>query len=451
MNLDNTYKDFKTFMEVFKTDPIYDDLILRYRKDDDQLIYYDGNKIAKIDKENILSFPINTYKCNYSELEQELKSNNRRKAFENIRKIRQDICGEASCLFDFEMESITLKSKSKIDDTREYKEFDDFLKKPTRKVIYEFKSYYDEETKLYNTEFKFIDYNCKNAKSKVRKIILIQYEFIKIFKFNYNNRLEVKDVNFNGFEAIYRKNRQKNELATFFKNIKNAIDKYKGKEELEKKYQHQFMLSKNLSSIFGDSNGLYYFEQEYGIINKNRNFEENGKEKSKKGRIDAIFYRVRENILTNIYLVELKVDNKVISNESGVLTHIDDINNFLSDSDQIKNLKNYIETRYKNYEGYEYLDTSNPNISFCTVISFTEKDELKGGLTTLRNVLKNGDPNSPQYLKEEKIDTLDKEYKYKFYYEQELWNKKHISGKFKLIDLDEFLNENISIEDYING
>ena len=72
MNLSKYYKNFNDFMIDFKTNPIYEELILRYRKDDEQLIYYDVNKIAKIDECNELSFSINTYKCNYTELKNKI-------------------------------------------------------------------------------------------------------------------------------------------------------------------------------------------------------------------------------------------------------------------------------------------------------------------------------------------------------------------------------------------
>ena len=126
--------------------------------------------------------------------------------------------------------------------------------------------------------------------------------------------------------------------------------------EMEKKYQHLFLLNiKNdvengylHQNVFGKKE-IIPFEEEYYI-----NYPG--------GRIDCIFYAVNDNLITDIYLIELKVDSKVLGGTNGIPTHLSDIDD-IDDNVFYSTLLEYINERNQilndKYIPYNYSEDFN--------------------------------------------------------------------------------------------
>ncbi len=164
--------------------------------------------------------------------------------------------------------------------------------------------------------------------------------------------------------------------------IKECIDEYlKISPENERNYQSQFMLSddtkKKLIYEIKKANGnnisynditvndyeyLYPFEKEYFILNTD-------------GRIDCIFFDIKENENADVYLIELKVNENVLGGNNGVHKHLSDIDKLLKKDKET--LKRDLKT-YMNYR-CDALDEQNKkieeinNIHFWTIIGVTDE------------------------------------------------------------------------------
>lgn len=172
-----------------------------------------------------------------------------------------------------------------------------------------------------------------------------------------------------------------NDLDKFDESIKLAIQNYEEKtgEELEKKYQHQFMLNTDVLTKFSNMGitNLIPFEEEY-YINE-------GKDEEKNGRLDCIFIRPKE---MEVYLIELKVNDSVIGTfgqkEHGIDEHIKDITNLCSNKEKLNKfleilLKRFNNTQKKLY-GQKYdFDLNKVKVHFYTIIAITPdiKDNAK--------------------------------------------------------------------------
>lgn len=91
------------------------------------------------------------------------------------------------------------------------------------------------------------------------------------------------------------------------------------KVEKEKYYQHLFLLDKDEKSlrkkIMFSNNDVKPFEEEYYIAET----------KDGNGRIDCIFYKEMNGYITDIYMIEIKVDTGVIGGSNGLHKHLLDI------------------------------------------------------------------------------------------------------------------------------
>lgn len=177
-----------------------------------------------------------------------------------------------------------------------------------------------------------------------------------------------------GNSNIQLSKEQYNEFETF---IITAIEKYEEqtKTEKEKKYQHLFMKFSNLERKIKDFENIYRFEEEYSTDELNS---------SEKGRIDCVFAKINKETSKNgynteIYLIELKVDEKVIDGTNGVHKHLIDIQNLCKNKSTFENfltqLKLRIEYRRKelNEEPIE-IKIDPKNIHFWTIIAISNRE-----------------------------------------------------------------------------
>ena len=122
------------------------------------------------------------------------------------------------------------------------------------------------------------------------------------------------------------------------------------------------------------------------------------KAKAKTGRIDCIVYKYKtgnnnERLISDIYMIELKVNCDIILGDNGVMTHLEDINAFLNlDGKCIKTYQYYdydtLEKRIN--DRIEILDGGKANFKnvskhFYTIIGYTAKKEI----TIIKEMLKN--------------------------------------------------------------
>ncbi len=181
-------------------------------------------------------------------------------------------------------------------------------------------------------------------------------------------------------------------LQRFSENTKNAIEKYKftSCRKLEKSYQHFFMLrAHEMNDLFEiqKDEKIDYFEQEYGIYNPkvygSEHFKKD-KKTDKTGRIDCIVYKYKldgkKRLISDLYMIELKVNCDVILGDNGVMTHLEDICAFLNYEGNVKyrysTLEKRINDRIKILSGgKEEARFENVAKHFYTVIGYTNENE----------------------------------------------------------------------------
>lgn len=199
-----------------------------------------------------------------------------------------------------------------------------------------------------------------------------EYELAKIlYKYYVRKKSNVfKEVRFNYNKDLKTFNRFDDDLKDRIKYITEGYERIT-KTELEKKYQHEFLIKvKELD--YGKT--LIPFEEEYNIEEEYTN---NG---DGKGRIDCIFYSLKENVITDIYLIEIKINETVLGKENGIHKHLYDIKkiceNIKYDAFKekiIERINNRNEIIDKNIE--KYTADKNLKMHFCIVIG-TSKDEF---------------------------------------------------------------------------
>ena len=374
-------------------------------------VYYNGIEAFEVKrnaKDIELNFPINVYKLNPTGLKNASKNNKEEEmlvdekieAFEGstIKRKEANYCKDVGevldamhKLFDFEMSEITFDINFKENMNKIINKFYSSIIRDFTKSI---KRHHRDKKNLNNSPvFKITNkFNAEIIDSNLSKTeveqIFRQFSGKVHFVLQFCPKLTTKDEEKNstpkdiiklqccflryardigavsGVQFVVHsdykyKGNAKNSLKTFSDNTKNAIEKYKfttGKK-LEKSYQHFFMLrAHEMKDLFDMKTGEYvdYFEQEYGIYNPNiygSNKIKKKEEQYKTGRIDCIVYKYKFNnhirFITDIYMVELKVNCDVILGNNGVMTHLEDIKEFLKFSDQGK---------YKDYD-YKTLET----------------------------------------------------------------------------------------------
>lgn len=352
--------EFRTeiLKQINKRKEPFEKCIIRIRENMNDLVYYKGNKAFEIDKEGKIKIDNNVYKCNTSDIANYLKKHE--KAISNDSKDRIKLCDDIV--------------NKKVENTKEISDYIDFS---MNKIEYEYvdksnfsKEKFDGGLKKFKADMKEMlpEITLKQNKNNVIEfdkitnyidILKIQCLFIIDVKIDETtsktSKRTIKSPKFDNFELNVNEEKVKtiDDFKSLFKIIKTNIKGYSGKEEIEKKYQHQFMLKEcEAKDIFCNEKyteleGVEYFEQEYSIINKDREvINKNGKKKKKDGRVDCVFYRVENNRLAEIYLIELKVDSRVILGSNGVMTHLDDIKYFINDDAQKNKLCTNIKYRY---------------------------------------------------------------------------------------------------------
>lgn len=523
MILDNeTYEDF--LKNFYNKEEFKEDFILRVRKMDDvdtndypkddrgtndypNIAYYNGIKVFTIDEYKIegekeakvkLTFPTNVYKCNSKDLkaldtlfEEDCSIRRKGKMYcDNLKRI----CAKMGRLFDFKMKKIsfTLNKNVSLDDIKDL--VDEFYAKSvTYGNKYKFDGCFKLSNKMNSKNETVVTFEYNEYIIKSHVIIDLQYWFYKIFKFPYLYKRNVepceksiiKNISFD-YTAEYKNEKFKHEyrsyrrkvkkgyeesktedefkLQNFVNNVKAACHNYTGKTGLEKRYQHQFMLqtTKN-NDLFQIAEGecVEHFEQEYGIKNKRKTKSGN----CKSGRIDCVFYKLKnKKIITDIYLIELKVNKDVVLGDNGVITHLDDIREFLNCEEpkfSFKTLVGRIKNRMEILgivEDKNEVISDNIRVHFYTIIGFT-KDEDR--IDVERQIKGLSDPsqisiwckvnNSKNNTKERldkyfKNDTLlsvapsAKQCDVRFYFEEKNWDEKCIGSSF-IDKTDEFCSE----------
>lgn len=423
-------KSIKNFIEEYKNKYVF-----RIRNDK-TLLYYKGIQafILKEDGNGNIDISISksTFKCNptsISDYNGDYKSD------------LISLCKNLSMT----MKNISFEIATKYDEMEMRKCLDDFF----NYCDFKFPNLISKDSILNNIDDIF--YNLK----KLNNITDIRdYEKNHRININFNyilkNIEDIIDLQYNFYkkmiinDGIIVKNRIKNtkfsyaikidnNLNVLIETIEKAIDNYKGSDCLEKKYQQQFMLNASKSNIF--SKDVIPFEEEYPLINYHR--KENDSYKT--GRIDTIFYAFENKEITDIYLIELKVDEKVILGNNGVLTHLDDIQDIIDK--RTKTQKKFFDELILNINYTNSILETFPHdfkyskdliVHFYTICSFTNNESrkiVKGLMEKLSNISEiNKLCNSkklPNWCKENTIISIGKEipkkYFIKFFYEKNNW------------------------------
>lgn len=445
-NLNDFRKDFNQLFPKF---------YLRIRDNEEEsceekcdIAYYDGNKAFTVsqsqdsDEYILIGFPINTYKCNTSAVTKDSDKT----LLDNL----ISICEKMEQFFDFIMPEIKYEFATSVLKNNNFDK-DRFVN-------------FEKEINLINSNilFKRDDDNCKYTFDKfngVSDIIKVQYSFIKNIRLTNGKAMQnsIKKVEFNEFKVIAKKSNISIENITdlkdknsFINTVKDAINSYKGKDQLEKKYQHQFLLYGNMTNLFSDYKcNILPFEQEYYIIEKS---------KSKyNGRIDCIFYGYKKTLLTDIFLIEIKVDDGVLGLGNGIHKHLIDIyylkdNYFNCEADNygkkfFENLTNRINIRREALGDTRLIISQQLKIHFYTIIGVSDitkkesvnlyldnlnnkkSDEYKGVINQIEEYYLNDILPLKEYFEElngkQYFNLLDKDFDIKLYVSENFWNCKN--------------------------
>lgn len=206
----------------------------------------------------------------------------------------------------------------------------------------------------------------------------------KDYKTNYSNVF--KKVVFKYSRELYKdKNKFFDEkLVSNLQSLMNTYENFT-KFENEKKYQHQFLVTTTkIGSDKDEITDLIPFEEEYFIVD--------GKEKD--GRIDCVFYKENNNMITDIYLIEIKVDEDVFGGSNGLHKHISDIKKMYKNNKAqgfYKNLLKQINDRRKILFDKEFdNDFESPNILNtinCNFVVIVGKTKEKFDMQTYLDLL----------------------------------------------------------------
>lgn len=369
----------KSSIEDFRKEfnKIFQGFYLRIRKDSNDIAYYNGIKAFEVSKNDDKSIKITIPKDVY-----ELNATNVRNSKEkgiDIVKVIDDLKNK---YFEETLVEIVInkgpKSYDKNNHLKTKKAFENI-----RESLGENIKYFENELNndLVNKILDSFDNNEDSATIKVASYnedLNIEFIFIE----NCGEKYGLAKPEFK-YEKVV--NEKIISLEDLYKDTKYAIEQYEKctRINLEKKYQHQFILGAHNCSILD----MYPFEEEYYIKEKKT---QKSSSDEKNGRIDAVLYKRTGNLLKDIYLIELKVNEKVVAGDNGVLTHLDDIKNLITNTDfdniDEKNffyiLKDRIEYRIKaledsNFEFKNSKDKIDYKVHFYTIMGFTNNKESK--------------------------------------------------------------------------
>lgn len=411
--------------EYSKTD---NNFIIRIRDNDKEndIVYYNGIKAFEIEKEGKeynIKIADNIFNLNKTNIEKFYKDEDKQGL--TVEALKEAISEARITLRDYfpkELEKITIKisangfaSLSEENETK--KEFINSVKKRIAKIQENYGKYLKEKLsyekimagmtkkKTKNSEYfvyeiQLNDIKKTNSEEHIKTMVNLEYDFITCFIFDENmkyKRIFTKpefsyQEDENNVTVIQRK-KYNNNFKTF---IKKVIGDYEiqTKTEKEKRYQHLFMTSNILANKYADFENIYRFEEEY--------YTDRGGESSDRGRIDCVFVKINENINENkpnaeLYLIELKVDNKVIGSSNGVNKHLIDIKNLENNQNFISDLEKNINDRRRILEEGTEIKIDKNKIHFWTIIAISTEDEVEGVAEMLYTNLEN-----PEYIKNEK-------------------------------------------------
>ena len=411
-------KDVKEFIKVLYK-KYKNEFVFRIR-DEENIVYYNGIKaftIKKYFKKHIkLNLFEEIFKCNPSAISEYKDNPDEYKNF--FKKTCTNKDGIAK-VCKFKMEKLSFEISSNFDEQKIYKCLDGFdekyndlfdsngLKKSIKNEINRIKN----ESVPNNNESEDIERNrieivFKNILTDANEIIDVQFDFLNCMIIDDGSILKdtIKSIDFNYKIYSEIKNATIDEIDIFISSIKEAIENYRGSDELEKKYQHQFMLSNNTIKLFmkiDDNKNISPFEEEYYI--KEDFSEEYFEKMDGNGRIDAIYIGEKDSKVTDIYLIELKVNENVVGGNNGIHKHLDNVKDLFSEDNE-KGRKLFFKTMLERYENRNKLlidknytvenkdSLSNITYHFYTVIGFTDmpkvikgKKELIPGYSKTRN------------------------------------------------------------------
>ena len=356
------------------------------RKD---IVYYNGIKSFEIKDEKPveISMPDNIYKLNITNI---LKNK------ESIIESTIDLRNDMKNFFPMRMESIKLiVSSSRLLKEKDAKEIFFRLTKLQEKVKEQYSKYFNMEdldpTKIMNqwkrnlkNHKKVANYEIKlqkkfneNDLEDIKKMVNIEYLFITALKLKedvFKERALLKIPEFTYKSELENKITNIRELELFEKNIKNSVEKYELNThvELEKKYQHLFMISDFLFKKCPEFSSIYRFEEEYYT-------NELAKSEYDRGRLDVLFIKIDEaKKIGELYIIELKVNDRVLGDKNGLHKHYIDIRK-LNDF-YLENFLTLLEKRLK--FRIEILENKKEKITidrnhlhFWTVISISKEEK----------------------------------------------------------------------------
>ncbi len=417
-----------------------DRYVFRFRKDK-TIVYYKGIKTFELfenkkSKLVTLKPSENTFKCNPTGMCSDIE---KEEYIQNLKKLNRDLRGK--------MTGIKFKIAKKGDLSTilsGYQKFEEYCKNNISKELFDFD---DVRDKISDTYYKdnYIKIKFNKPLIDMEKIIDLQYNFYDNLRIDNKScpTNRIKNTKFD-FEIII----DVKSFDDFITVCENAIDNYNGKGCIEKKYQHQFMLVGDKASLFEKNKKIIPFEEEYPI-GKNEN--------KSNGRIDCVFCSAQDNNITEIYLIEIKVDDTVILGDNGVLTHLDDIKNEL---DNIKKKDEFVN-RIKDHINYsnQIIDiskmrlelSSNYKVHFYTIFGYTDENQPKKIKNTLRSL--NNSNSIADYCKRNKLPKKYKDktindfvsksnsYDIKFFIEEKMWQIDDVISE-KFIDITEYIMKN---------
>lgn len=429
-SLENFRKDFNKNFQGF---------YLRIREDSNDIAYYNGTRAFKVSINDEKSIKITIPKDVY-----ELNATNVRNSKENGIDIVNIINDLKNKYFDEKLIEVIIKKGPKSYDKNNH------LK--TREAFKNIKKSLGKNLKYFENELnddlvnKILDSFDNGESSETIKVssygedLKVEFIFIE----NCGEKYGFAKPKFKYEEIITEKTIK---LEDLYKDTKNAIEKYEEgtRINLEKKYQHQFILGAHNSSLLN----IYPFEEEYYIKEKKTG---NISSDEKNGRIDGVLYKRKGNILEDIYLIELKVNEKVVAGDNGVLTHLDDIKNLIINTDfnniDEKNffyiLKDRIEYRIKALEDSKFQFKNNKNkidfkVHFYTIMGFTNNNSKEKVIKYLEafktkegvnNLIETGKlcEKEPEKFKNKDIydicNPLKEKCDIKFFFDENEWNEK---------------------------
>ena len=300
----------------------YSNYNIRIREGKNAEVYYDGfkpfevnSKLSSINREMLYFNSTNINKCE--------KSSNMKADF--IKKI--------SDLRDYYYKSFYINRI-----TFKIGEYGESNTKEREKAINDLKNQkgcekIEKNIKKRKNGNKFTEYEIKCD----FKSITEEYEIFKILWNKYvdtkNNSNVFKEVKVHTDRKCKPKKLTLNKVCLKIPELVSNYETYT-KTEFEKKYQHFYLLN----TFELSESQVIPFEEEYCIQGKTEN-----KKSIVIGRIDCIFYSAKDNRITDIFLVELKVDTGVIGGKQGLHKHLIDIKNL--DDKFYKNLLEHINER----------------------------------------------------------------------------------------------------------